>query len=53
MSENVDRTSGCLDVAIPAPPRRDEIGRIAAALDNFRRNSLEERRRAREKQRRA
>jgi methyl-accepting chemotaxis protein len=48
-----EMSAGRLDIAIPAQARRDEIGRMAAALDIFRRNSLEARRLAQEKQRRA
>lgn len=47
-----EMSAGKLDIAIPAQARRDEIGRMAAALDVFRRNSLEARRLAQEKQRR-
>lgn len=48
-----EMSAGRLDIAIPAQARRDEIGRMANALDVFRRNSLEARRLAQEKQRRA
>lgn len=47
-----DMSAGRLDIAIPEQTRRDEIGRMAAALDVFRRNSLEARRLAQEKARR-
>ncbi len=47
-----DMSAGKLDIAIPEQTRRDEIGRMAAALDVFRRNSLEARRLAQEKARR-
>lgn len=48
-----DMSAGKLDIAIPAQSRRDEIGHMAAALDIFRRNSLEARRLSQEKQRRS
>jgi len=48
-----DMSSGKLDIAIPEQSRRDEIGRMAAALDVFRRNSLEARRLGEEKARRS
>lgn len=46
-------SAGQLDVAVPVQNRHDEIGRMAAALDIFRRNSLEVRRLSEEKIRRA
>lgn len=48
-----EMSAGKLDIAIPAQSRRDEIGHMAAALDIFRRNSLEARRLSQEKQRRS
>ena len=46
-------SAGQLDTAVPVQNRHDEIGRMAAALDVFRRNSLEARRLSEEKIRRA
>ncbi len=46
-------SSGQLDTPIPVQSRKDEIGRMAAALDIFRRNSLEARQLSEEKIRRA
>lgn len=46
-------SAGQLDMAVPVQDRRDEIGRMAAALDVFRRNSLEARHLSEEKIRKA
>lgn len=46
-------SAGQLDITVPVQNRRDEIGRMAAALDVFRRNSLEARHLSEEKIRRA
>lgn len=48
-----DMSAGQLDVAVPSLSRRDEIGRMAHALDIFRLNSLEARRLSGEKEKRA
>lgn len=48
-----DMSAGQLDMAVPSLSRRDEIGRMAHALDIFRRNSLEARRLSGEKEKRA
>lgn len=48
-----EMSAGRLDVAIPALARRDEIGRLAAALDTLRLRSLEVHQLAQEQQRRA
>jgi len=48
-----EMSAGRLDVALPALARRDEIGRLAAALDILRLRSLEVHQLAQEQQRRA